>query len=91
MHLVELERSLRQRRLGGMAAVLETRLRQAQAQPMSPIDLSRLNSRGLQSGRKIVYVAAKPGQALRISPLALELTEYYRILVISKLEGCKRC
>ena len=36
MHLVELERSLRQLRLGGMAAVLETRLRQAQAEPMAP-------------------------------------------------------
>jgi hypothetical protein len=33
------ERSLRQLRLGGMAAVLETRLRQAQAEPMAPIDL----------------------------------------------------
>jgi DNA replication protein DnaC len=39
MHLVELERSLRQLRLSGMAAVLETRLRQAQAEPMAPIDL----------------------------------------------------
>jgi hypothetical protein len=39
MHLVELERSLRQLRLGGMAAVLETRLRQAQAEAMAPIDL----------------------------------------------------
>src|SRR3954465_4354283 len=39
MHLVELERSLRQLRLGGMAAVLETRLRQAQAEVMAPIDL----------------------------------------------------
>src|SRR5437762_2577218 len=39
MHLVELERSLRQLRLGGMAAVLESRLLQAQAEPMSPIDL----------------------------------------------------
>ena len=39
MHLVELERSLRQLRLGGMAAVLETRLRQAQAEPMAPMDL----------------------------------------------------
>jgi IstB-like ATP binding protein len=39
MHLVELERSLRQLRLGGIAAVLETRLRQAQAEPMAPIDL----------------------------------------------------
>src|SRR4051812_46467064 len=39
MHLLELERSLRQLRLSGMAAVLETRLRQAQAEPMAPIDL----------------------------------------------------
>jgi DNA replication protein len=39
MNIVELERSLRQLRLGGMAAVLETRLRQAQAEPMAPIDL----------------------------------------------------
>ena len=38
MNLVELERSLRQLRLGGMAAVLETRLRQAQAETMAPID-----------------------------------------------------
>ena len=33
------QRSLRQLRLGGMAAVLESRLRQAQAEPMAPIDL----------------------------------------------------
>jgi DNA replication protein DnaC len=39
MNLTELERSLRQLRLGGIAAVLETRLRQAQAEPMAPIDL----------------------------------------------------
>ena len=39
MHLVELERSLRQLRLSGMAAVLETRLRQAHVEPMAPIDL----------------------------------------------------
>lgn len=39
MNLVELDRALRQLRLGGMAAVLETRLRQAQAEPMTPIDL----------------------------------------------------
>lgn len=39
MTLIELERALRQLRLGGMAAVLETRLRQAQAEPMAPIDL----------------------------------------------------
>ena len=39
MHVVELERSLRQLHLNGMAAVLETRLRQAQAETMAPIDL----------------------------------------------------
>jgi DNA replication protein DnaC len=39
MNIVELERSLRSLRLGGMAAVLETRLRQAQAETMTPIDL----------------------------------------------------
>jgi hypothetical protein len=39
MNLIELQRSLRQLRLGGIAAVLETRLRQAQAEAMAPIDL----------------------------------------------------
>ena len=39
MNLIELERALRQLRLGGMAAVLETRLHQAQAETMAPIDL----------------------------------------------------
>src|SRR5579871_1296896 len=39
MNLIELERSLRQLRLGGMAGVLETRLQQAQAEAMAPIDL----------------------------------------------------
>ena len=39
MNLVELDRSLRQLRLGGMAEVLETRLRQAQNEHMAPIDL----------------------------------------------------
>jgi DNA replication protein DnaC len=39
MNLIELERSLRQLRLGGMATVLETRLRQAQTEAMAPLDL----------------------------------------------------
>ena len=39
MNLVELDRALRQLRLSGMAAVLDTRLRQAQAEKMAPIDL----------------------------------------------------
>src|ERR1041385_3194626 len=39
MNINELQRTLRQLRLGGMAAVLETRLHQAQAEPMAPLDL----------------------------------------------------
>lgn len=39
MNIPELQRALRQLRLGGMATVLETRLHQAQAEPMAPIDL----------------------------------------------------
>src|SRR5713226_3634942 len=39
MNLMELQRALSQLRLGGIAAVLETRLRQAQAEPMAPLDL----------------------------------------------------
>ena len=39
MSVIELQRALRQLRLGGMAVVLETRLRQAQADSMPPIDL----------------------------------------------------
>ncbi len=61
MNLFELERALRQLRLGGMAAVLETRLRQAQAETMAPIDfiaclvtdeLSRRSDRLLARRRK---------------------------------------
>jgi DNA replication protein DnaC len=39
MNLIEINRALRHLRLGGMAAVLETRLQQAQAEAMAPIDL----------------------------------------------------
>jgi DNA replication protein DnaC len=39
MNLIELNHALKQLRLGGMAAVLETRLLQAQSQSMAPIDL----------------------------------------------------
>jgi len=38
MNLIELNRALGQLRLGGIAAVLETRLRQAQVEAMPPID-----------------------------------------------------
>ena len=39
MNLIEIDRALRQLRLGGMAATLEIRLQQAQAEAMAPIDL----------------------------------------------------
>jgi DNA replication protein DnaC len=39
MNLIELNRSLVQMRLSGMAAVMETRLLQAQSESMAPIDL----------------------------------------------------
>src|ERR1700751_4401443 len=39
MNLIELNRALRQLRLGGIAAVLEMRLPQAQVESMAPIDL----------------------------------------------------
>ena len=39
MNVIELKRALKQLRLGGIAAVLETRIQQAQAEPMAPIDL----------------------------------------------------
>jgi DNA replication protein DnaC len=39
MNVIELQRALKQLRLGGIAAVLETRLHQAQTERMSPIDL----------------------------------------------------
>jgi DNA replication protein DnaC len=39
MNVIELKRALKQLRLSGVADVLETRLQQAQAEPMAPIDL----------------------------------------------------
>lgn len=44
MNLIELERSLRQLRLGGMADVLETRLRQAQAELPSRFSIEVVDS-----------------------------------------------
>lgn len=61
MNLIELNHALRQLRLGGMAAVLETRLHQAQAEAMAPIDflsvlvsdeLTRRGDRLLERRRK---------------------------------------
>jgi len=61
MNLIELQRALRQLRLGGMATVLETRLHQALAETMAPVDLisclvndelSRRSDRLLERRRK---------------------------------------
>src|SRR5947208_17043554 len=61
MNLMELTSALRALRLGGIAAVLETRLHQAQAEPMAPIDfisclvsdeLTRRSERLLERRRK---------------------------------------
>src|ERR1700691_1212920 len=61
MNLIELNRALRHLRRGGVAAVLETRLHQAQAEPMAPIDflsclvsdeLTRRSERLLERRRK---------------------------------------
>src|SRR3989441_11335553 len=61
MNPIELKRALKQLRLGGIAAVLETRLHQAQTEPMAPIDLisclvtdelSRRSERLLERRRK---------------------------------------
>src|SRR5437867_8933368 len=61
MNLIELNSALRTLRLGGIAAVLETRLHQAQAEPMAPIDfisclvsdeLTRRSERLLERRRK---------------------------------------
>jgi DNA replication protein DnaC len=61
VNLIELNRALRQLRLGGIAAVLETRLHQAQVEPMAPIDflsclvsdeLTRRSERLLERRRK---------------------------------------
>jgi len=61
MNVIELKRALKQLRLGGIAAILETRLQQAQTEPMAPIDLisclvsdelSRRSDRLLERRRK---------------------------------------
>src|SRR5216683_3411715 len=61
MNPIELQRALKQLRLGGIAAVLETRLHQAQTERMAPIDLisclvsdelSRRSDRLLERRRK---------------------------------------
>jgi len=71
MNMIELDRALHQLRLGGMAAVLETRLHQAQAEPMPPIDFlsclvtDELNRRGdrlleRRKSRQLFAISSRP-------------------------------
>ncbi|HEY1984749.1 MAG TPA: hypothetical protein VGG85_05030 [Terracidiphilus sp.] len=65
MNLIELNRSLVQLRLsGGMAAVLETRLLQAQSEAMAPIDLI-----SIWSPTSLPVAAATAGAAPQAGPL----------------------
>ena len=75
MNLIESNRFLRQLRLGGIAAVLETRLQQAQAEPMAPIDflsclvsdeLTRRGDRLLERHRKQAAISRSAGHARQL-------------------------
>jgi hypothetical protein len=59
MNLIEWNRALGQLRLGGIAAVLETRLRQAQAEAMPPIDFLLPRLRRTHSSRRAIAGAKK--------------------------------
>ncbi len=67
MNLIELQRSLRQLWPSGMAAVLETRLHQAQAEPMAPIDLlaTLVNDELTRRSIGCWNAANKPASAIR--------------------------
>jgi hypothetical protein len=68
MNLIELNRALGQLRLGGIPAVLETRLRQAQAETMTPIDfLSCLVSDEL-TALQLRYTDSRAAQTLWREP-----------------------
>ena len=67
MNLIELNRALRQLRLGGIASVLEMRLHQAQVESMAPIDLiSCLVSDELtRRGDRLLETSAKASSVSR--------------------------
>jgi hypothetical protein len=75
MNIPELQRALRQLRLGGMAAVLETRLQYAQSEPMAPIDLiSCLISDELtRRADRFTGATAQAGRLSRCQPISGQL------------------
>ena len=72
MNLVELDRALRKLRLSGMAAVLETRLRQAQTEQLAPIDLvsTLVSDELLRRAGPAARAPAQTGALPRSRPLA---------------------
>ena len=75
MNLVELDRALRKLRLSGMAAVLETRLRQAQTERLAPLDLvaDARHRRTAAPARPALCAAAQAGALPRSRSLARQL------------------
>jgi hypothetical protein len=70
MNLVELDRALRQLRLSGMAAVLDTRLRQAQTEKMAPSISSPRTSPTNSAGARAGWSSAATGWRAFVIPSA---------------------
>lgn len=72
MNRIELDRALRQLRLSGMAAVLETRLRHAQVEQLPPIDLVSLlvSDERPSPARPLARAPLQTGALPRCRPLA---------------------
>jgi hypothetical protein len=70
MNLIELQRALTQLRLGGIAAVLETGLLQAQAESMPPIDLISCLVSDELTRRSDRLLGRRRKQALSATPTA---------------------
>ncbi len=71
MNLVELDHALRKLRLSGMADVLETRLRQAQAEKLVPLDLvaTLVSDEPTTAARPALCPAPQTGGLPRCRPL----------------------
>ena len=81
MNLIELNPALRQLRLGGIAALLEMRLHQAQVESMAPIDLisclvsDELTARSLYDWEMQRFAAGKRG-LLQHKPSTLSARQF---------------
>jgi hypothetical protein len=75
MNLVELDHALRKLRLSGMAAVLETRLRHAQTEKLTPIDLvsTLVSDELLRRQDRLLRTPAQTGGLSRPAPVSRQL------------------